>query len=200
MFRGDARAGALAMVALTTAVFGLAGCVQKMAVQPRYRPLAASELFADGKSARPLVAGTVARGQLRTDEHLYTGRVAGKLADALPFPADRKLLLRGRERYNIYCAPCHDRAGTGDGMVVQRGYRRPPSFHVERLRSATPIGHFFDVTTNGFGAMPDYATQIPVRDRWAISAYIRALQLSQNAKLEDAPGPERARLEDVKPR
>jgi mono/diheme cytochrome c family protein len=172
----------------------LTGCQQKMADQPRYEPLVKSDLFADGRSARPLVEGTVARGQLRSDEALYTGKVNGNLMEPLPFPATKDVLLRGQERFNIFCSPCHDRLGTGQGMVVKRGLRAPPSFHTDRLRTA-PAGHFFDVITHGFGLMQDYAVQISPEDRWAIVAYIRALQLSQNAKLTDVPEAERRSLE-----
>jgi hypothetical protein len=161
--------------------------------QPRYEPYETSTFFADGQSARPLVPGTVARGQRQMDTPLYTGKVAGRLVDTVPLPMTRQVLTRGRERYNIYCTPCHDHAGTGEGMVVRRGFRRPPSFHLERLREA-PAGHFFDVMTHGFGAMADYATQLTPQDRWAVVSYIRALQLSQHATLEDVPEPERQRL------
>jgi len=154
--------------------------------QPRTRPLRRSEFFGDGRSARPPVAGSVARGQLHDDPHLYTGRVNGALVTTFPFPVSREVLERGHERYNIFCAPCHDRVGNGNGMVVRRGFRAPPSFHIDRLRAA-PAGHYFDVITNGFGAMPDYAAQIPAHDRWAIIAYIRALQLSQRAAPADVP-------------
>lgn len=180
-------AGALALGLLT------AGCQQEMADQARYDPLEASDFFNDGRSARPLVPGTVARGQLKTDEHFYTGKVNGQLATTFPFPITREVLDRGEERFNIFCAPCHDRAGTGLGIVVRRGYRQPSSYHIDRLRSVA-VGHFFDVMTNGFGAMPDYAAQIPPRDRWAIAAYVRALQLSQNATLDEVPPEERPRL------
>ncbi len=159
-----------------------------MADQQRLDPLEATDLFADGRASRPLIEGTVARGHLHADEHLYTGRVGGELATTFPFPVDMRLLRRGRERYEIFCTPCHDRAGTGNGVVVQRGFRRPSSFHVDRLRQAPP-GYFFDVITRGFGAMSAYASQVPVRDRWAIAAYIRALQLSQFAT-RDALAPE----------
>jgi hypothetical protein len=128
----------------------------------------------------------VARGQLRTDSHFYTGKVDGTLVDTLPVPFTRSLLERGRERYDIYCAPCHDRTGGGQGMIVRRGFRRPPPLHLERLREA-PIGHFFDVMSNGIGVMMDYAAQVGPRDRWAIAAYIRVLQLSQHAALADVP-------------
>ena len=164
----------------------LMACQQRMADQPRYKPLAKSEFFGDDRSARPLVEGTVARGELKTDEHFYTGKVNGKLVDTFPFSITEKVLRRGEERFNIYCSPCHDRIGTGQGMIVKRGYQPPPSYHSERLRTA-PVGYFFDVITRGFGRMPDYAQQVPPNDRWAIIAYIRALQLSQNAKLGDVP-------------
>ena len=128
--------------------------------QPKYIPLRQATFFSDSRSARPLVAGTVARGQLREDALLYTGKMNGADATVFPFPIDDAVMARGEERFNIYCSPCHGRTGLGDGMVVRRGYRRPPSYHDDRLRNA-PIGHFFDVITNGFGAMPDYASQIP---------------------------------------
>jgi hypothetical protein len=156
------------------------GCRQEMADQTRYEPLEESYLFPDGTSARPVPSGTVARGNLNADEHLYNGIVNRQAATTLPFPITKETLERGQERYNIFCTPCHDYVGTGRGMAVLRGFRRgPPSFHNDRLREAPP-GHFFDVITNGFGAMNDYAMQIPPSDRWAIIAYIRALQLSQN--------------------
>ncbi|MEK7409258.1 MAG: cytochrome c [Acidobacteriota bacterium] len=170
-----------------------AGCRQKMGDQPRYKPLAASDLFADGLSARPRVEGAVARGQLRTDQEFYAGKAGKELVKTFPFPVTRAVLERGRERYNIFCSPCHGRLGNGDGMVVERGLRAPPSYHIDRLREATP-GHFFDVVTNGFGAMASYASRIPARDRWAIIAYIRALQFSQHATLADVPAEERQRL------
>jgi mono/diheme cytochrome c family protein len=148
--------------------------------QPRLKPLRRSDFYEDGRASRPLVPGTVARGQLRDDTYFYTGRAGKQAGDALPFPATKDVLERGRERFNIYCSPCHGRTGEGNGMIVQRGYRRPPSYHIDRLRNA-PLGHFFDVMTNGFGAMPDYAAQLPPYDRWCVAAYIRALQFSQNA-------------------
>jgi mono/diheme cytochrome c family protein len=171
----------------------LAGCQQQMADQPRYKPLARSTFFGDERSARPLVPGTVARGHLNADEAFFTGKSGGKLVDTLPFPISPEVLARGQERFDIFCAPCHGRTGNGDGMVVRRGFRPPPSYHTDRLRQA-PVGHFFDVMTKGFGAMPDYVAQVPPRDRWAIVAYIRALQLSQNATLADVPPAERKRL------
>ncbi len=168
-----------------------------MADQPRYKPLAQSTFFGDARSARLLVPGTVARGHLNADERFFTGKVGGALVDTLPFPLTREVLTRGQERFNIFCSPCHDRTGSGEGMIVRRGYRPPPSYHIDRLRQA-PVGHFFDVMTNGFGAMPDYAAQIRPADRWAIAAYIRALQLSQNATLADVPAEERQKLEAQK--
>ena len=170
-----------------------AACRQDMHDQPRYEPLEASSFFADGRSARPLVAGTVARGDLREDEHFYTGKSDGAVVETFPFPVTREVFERGQERYTIFCSPCHDQVGNGEGMIVQRGFRRPSSFHIDRLREA-PVGYFFEVITNGFGAMYDYADRIPPRDRWAIIAYIRALQLSQNASINDVPAQERGRL------
>jgi len=177
---------------------GLCACQQKMADQPRYEPLQKSTLFDDQRASRPIVEGTVARGHLDDDEQLSSGRLGGELATTFPFPIDGRALQRGRERYDIFCSPCHDRLGMGQGMIVRRGYRPPPSFHIERLRAAPP-GHFFDVMSHGFGAMPDYAAQIAARDRWLIAAYIRALQLSQNAVIADAPDDERHKLLESKP-
>jgi len=174
-------------------LFALTACRQDMHDQPKYEPLEASTFFADGRSARPLIEGTVARGNLQLDEHFYTGKINGELATELPFPATMDVLKRGQERFNIYCSPCHSKAGDGAGMIVQRGFRRPPTYHSERLRDA-PIGHFFDVMTNGFGAMYSYAERVSPRDRWAIAAYIRALQLSQNATLDDVPDDVRQQL------
>jgi mono/diheme cytochrome c family protein len=165
-----------------------------MAEQPRCAPLEASAFFADGRCARRPVEGTVARGYLHLDEHFFAGKVDGRVADALPFPVTRQLLERGQERFNIYCTPCHDRLGLGQGMIVRRGFSAPPSLHIERLRQA-PLGHFFDVVTNGYGAMPSYGTQVPPHDRWAITAYIRALQLSQHATLADVPDEVRQQLQ-----
>jgi mono/diheme cytochrome c family protein len=174
------------------------GCRQDMHDAPRYKPLARSEFFGDDRSARPFVEGTVARGHLDEDELLYTGKQGGALATQPPMPVDMALLQRGRDRFGIYCTPCHGLAGRGDGMVVRRGYRKPVSFHDDKVR-AQPIGYYFDVMTNGFGAMPDYAAQVPVRDRWAIAAYIRVLQLSQHATLEDVPPPLRPQLKVAEP-
>lgn len=162
--------------------------------QPKYIPLRESTFFADGRSARALVAGTVARAQLHEDTLLYTGKVNGADTTVFPFMVDQKVMARGQERYDIYCSPCHGRTGAGDGMVVRRGYRPPPSLHVDRLR-LTPVGHFFDVITTGFGAMPDYAAQIRAEDRWAIVAYLRALQLSEHATVADVPADQRGALQ-----
>lgn len=176
-----------------------AGCQPEMTDQPRYEPFEASTFFEDGRSARHLVPGTVARGQFLLDTPLATGRADGQVVDTLPLPVTHDLLERGQERYDIYCAPCHDRVGTGRGMIVRRGYPHPPSLHIPRLRQA-PVGHFFEVITQGFGArMPAYDWMIPPPDRWAIIAYIRALQLSQHATLVAVPEAERRQLQDTKP-
>jgi hypothetical protein len=168
------------------AVLALVACRQDMQDQPRFKPLAESDFYSDLRSARPPVDGTVARGQLHEDSYFYSGKLGNNPGDYMPFPVTDDVLARGRERFNIYCAPCHSRIGDGNGMIVQRGFRAPPSYHTERLRKA-PLGYFFDVMTNGFGAMPEYASQIPARDRWTIVAYIRALQLSQEATMSDVP-------------
>jgi mono/diheme cytochrome c family protein len=169
------------------ALIVVSACRQDMHNQPKYRGLRASVFFADGSSARPAVEGTVARGTLQEDEAFFTGKIDKVDVKELPFAVDEHVLDRGQERFTIYCTPCHDATGSGHGMVVQRGYRQPPSFQIDRLRQA-PAGHFFDVITNGFGAMPDYKPQTSPRDRWAIVAYIRALQLSQHAAPADVPG------------
>ncbi|HVZ20653.1 MAG TPA: cytochrome c [Vicinamibacterales bacterium] len=168
-------------------------CRQDMHNQPKYIPLRASTFFGDERSARPLVAGTVARGHLHDDTLLETGKIGQDDATVFPFRVDARVLARGRERYDIYCSPCHGRTGAGDGMIVRRGFRHPPSYHDDRLRNA-PVGHFVDVMTNGFGAMADYRQQVGARDRWAIAAYIRALQLSEHATLADVPSADRGRL------
>jgi mono/diheme cytochrome c family protein len=169
------------------AVLGLAGCRQDMHDQPRFKPLAKSDFYTDLRSARPPVEGTVARGQLHEDAYFYTGKLGDNPGDYMPFPVTEDILARGQQRYNIYCAPCHSRVGDGNGVIPSRGFpRRPPSYHTDRLRKA-PLGYLFDVMTNGFGSMPDYASQIAPRDRWAIVAYIRALQLSQGASAADVP-------------
>lgn len=192
--------------------FLLAGCRQDMHDQPKYTPFRPSAFFDDGKSERPLVDGVVPRLNLRDDPWQSDGDSNGgrslqpgetppqtDLAKAatLPFPLTQEVMDRGQERFNITCSTCHGRLGDGNGMIAQRGFRHPPSYHIDRLRDA-PIGHFYDVMTNGFGAMPSYADQIALRDRWAIAAYIRALQLSRNATLADAPPEERGKLEGQK--
>lgn len=178
--------------------FGLAlvlcACRQDMHDQPRLEPMEASPLFADGSSARLRVPGTVARGEREWDVHLQQGLVNGAPATTFPMAVTRETIERGRERYEVFCTPCHDRVGTGTGIVVARGLKQPPSLHVERLRAAPP-GYLFDVITRGFGSMYDLADKIPPSDRWAIVAYVRALQRSQNATLADVPESERARLE-----
>ena len=170
-------------------------CVQQMASQPHVRPLQASAVFPDGQSARPKVFGTVPSGYTRNNMRLEPARAFDPDAQDLPFPLTREVLERGQERFNIYCAVCHARTGEGDGPVVRRGFSRPPSYHIDRLRQA-PLGHFFDVMTNGYGAMPRYDAQVSVNDRWAIAAYIRALQLSRNATINDVPADKRAQLEN----
>jgi mono/diheme cytochrome c family protein len=179
---------------LVLALLLLASCRQKMANQARYDPFEPSDFFADGMSARPRVAGTVARGEISGNPHFDTGKINGQIADGFPMPVTLDVVNRGHDRFDIYCAQCHGRVGDGNGMIPSRGYRRPPSFHTETLRKA-PTGHFFDVMTNGFGAMPPYGTMIPPQDRWAIAAYIKALQLSQNATVADIPVTERAKLD-----
>ena len=180
--------------ALVLSAAALAACRQDMHDQPKYIPLRPSSFFADGRSARPLPENTVARGHLNEDAFFYTGRdAAGKLVKEFPFPVTKEVVLRGQERFNIYCTPCHDRSGSGNGMVPRRGFRHPPSYHIDRLREV-PVGHFFDVITNGLGAMQDYAAQVQPRDRWAIAAYIRALQLSQHASIDDVPPDARAQM------
>jgi hypothetical protein len=171
----------------------LAGCRLDMHVQPKYKPYDPTDFFGDGRSERQPVAGTVARGQLHTDELLYTGKENGVLANKFPFPITRADIERGRERYNIYCSPCHDYTGTGRGMIVQRGFPPPPSYHIDRLRQA-PAGHFFDVMTNGLGSMYSYASRVEPEDRWRIAAYIRVLQASERATVQDVPEPERSKL------
>ena len=173
-------AGALCLAAA-------AGCRQDMHNQPKYRPLRASTFYEDTSSARPLVEGTIARGTLQTDAAFFTGKSGALFVNELPIQVTQEVLDRGQERFNIFCAPCHDATGSGNGLVVQRGYPQPPSFHQDRLRKVE-AGYFFDVMTNGFGRMPDYRAQINPRDRWYIVAYIRALQLAQHAASADVPG------------
>jgi hypothetical protein len=175
-----------------------AACRIDMHVQPRQNPLSRSDFFPDQRSERPPVEGTVARGQLHEDTYFYTGKIGNTPGDVMPFPVTKAVLERGRERFNIFCAPCHSRLGDGNGFVPSRGFsRRPPSYHIERLRKA-PLGYFYDVMTEGFGIMPDYASQIPPQDRWDIVAYIRALQLSQNATTTDVPTGQKIPSEPLK--
>jgi len=173
-----------------------AGCRQNMHNQHKIKPLGESTFFADGQGARPLPAHTVARGDLR-EGLAFTGLGPDNKPVAQMPPeikVDRELLLRGQERFNIYCSPCHGRLGLGNGMIVQRGYKTPTSYHIERLRAA-PIGYFFNVMTEGYGVMPTYAPQIPVHDRWAIAAYIRVLQYSQNANLAELTPEDQQRVQ-----
>lgn len=198
------------LLALMT-LLAVSACRLDMQDQPKYLPYRGSESFPDSLSSRPLVEGTVPRGFLRLDNALYKGIAAtaptaaaattdsaaapgtGAVATTFPFVITKEIIDRGEERFNIYCSPCHGELGDGNGMVAKRGFRNPPSFHIDRLRSAPP-GHFVDVMTNGFGVMPDYSMQVPVHERWAIAAYIRALQLSQNAKVSDIPAQDQAKL------
>ena len=160
------------------------GCHQDMYDQAKKEPLEASEFFRDGRVARPLVPGTIARGQLETDAPMFTGRENGQFVADLPLPVNEQLVKHGQTQFNIYCTPCHGSIGDGEGIIVTRGFKRPPSYHIERLRGA-PVGHYFDVITNGFGAMPAFKNRIAPEDRWAITAYVRALQLSQFAPASD---------------
>ena len=180
-------------VLIALACFAVA-CRQDMHDAPRYEPLEASAFFDNGGSARTLVANTVPRGYLREDELLYSGKLSGQFANTFPKAVTADVMARGQERYDVFCSPCHGRTGVGNGMIVQRGFRQPPSYGEQRLRDA-PAGYFFDVMTNGFGAMQDYAAQVPVADRWAIVAYIRALQLSMNATVADVPAERRSDLD-----
>ena len=189
----------------TSTLLGLAlltaasGCRQNMHNQHKVKTLGPSTFFADGQGARPIPAHTVARGDLR-EGFAYTGLGAdNKPVAEMPFPVTREVLLRGQERFNIYCSPCHGRLGNAQGMIPQRGFKPPTSYHIERLRTA-PVGYFFNVMTEGYGVMPTYAPQIPVADRWAIAAWIRVLQYSQNAKLAELPAAVQQRVqEDLNP-
>ena len=181
---------------IACSVLGLAGltaCRDDMHNQPRYKPLAASEFFADHRAARPQVEGTIARGHLRIDEARYTGKIGGEDIDQFPIPIAKADIERGQNRFNVYCTPCHGRLGDGNGMVVLRGFREPPSYYSQKIMNQ-PIGHFFDVMTNGFGAMPSYASRVDPDDRWRVAAYIRALQLSESARLSDVPADLRQNL------
>lgn len=190
---GALRAGLVALLALGSV--GAMGCRQDMHDQPKLKPYRSSDFFADGSGMRALPAHTVARGSLREDTHFFTGRMAdGSMATELPMPMTKALLKRGQDRFKIYCTPCHGQLGDGRGMVVRRGYKQPTSYHDERLRQV-PIGYFFDVMTNGFAVMPSYAAQVAPADRWAIAAYIRALQLSQRVDAASLTAEQRAALD-----
>jgi len=180
-------------LALSLGVF-TTGCRQGMYQQTKHQPLEQSDFYADKMSSRPVIPGTVARGHLEIDSALFTGMVGTNYITELPIAVTPELLDRGQQRFNIYCAVCHGRTGEGNGMIVQRGFPAPPSFHIERLRSA-PIGHFFDVITRGYGVMYPYASRVQPRDRWAIACYIRALQQSQNTKVADLSAGQRRNLE-----
>jgi mono/diheme cytochrome c family protein len=195
---GTAEAGRYGLgVAALALLMLLTACRQDMQNQPRYKPLAGSDFFSDERSARPMVEGTVARGHLRIDEARYTGKIAGEDIDQFPIPIAKADIERGQSRFNIYCSPCHGRLGDGNGMVVLRGFRQPPSYYSDRLVHA-PVGHFFDVITNGFGAMPSYASRVQSDDRWRIIAYVRALQLSESATQSDVP-PDQLQTLQVEP-
>jgi len=176
----------LSILCIFCGLFLLSACRQDMADQPTYRPLQESDFFADGLASRQLVSGTVARGQLRDDVHLYTGKKGGELVTTFPFAVDKDVVKRGQQRVMIYCTPCHGQTGSGNGMIVQRGFKKAASFYDETVRKKS-VGHYYDVITNGFGAMAGYSAQVNVRDRWAIVAYIRALQESQEGSAEPIP-------------
>jgi len=174
-------------------LLALAGCRADMQNTPKEKTFRPSRFYSDRLSARPLIAGTVPQNGPAGDEVLLSGTINGRLVTLFPFPVTREVLRRGRERFNIFCSPCHGALGNGEGMIVQRGFRRPPSYHIYRLRNA-PVGHFYDVITHGFGSMYDYADRVPPRDRWAIIAYIRALRFSQNVQAAELSGADRGRL------
>jgi mono/diheme cytochrome c family protein len=182
-------------IAMALAVMTV-GCRQDMQDQPKYIPLRPSSFFTDGRSARPIPEGTVARGLLRADKVFFTGKNGEQFVDRIPLAVTRQLIERGQERFNIFCSPCHGRLGNGLGMIVRRGLKRPPSYHIDRLRQV-PVGYLYDVITTGFGAMQDYSAQIAPRDRWAIAAYIRVLQYSQQASVNDVPAEQRQQLGPV---
>ena len=186
--------GGLTLLVSTLVV--LSGCELRQAMYSdgKLKPYETSPVFSDARSARPLVEGTIARGHLRNDDLLFTGKTNGSFSTEFPFAVDKTVLERGRERFGIYCSVCHGLAGYGDGMVVQRGFKRPPSFHDAATKAKT-VGYYFDTISNGFGVMPSYREQIPTKDRWAIVAYLRALQLSQGATLADVPADKKAELE-----
>src|SRR5215469_136949 len=182
-------------ILLAAAAFSLAGCSRlDMQDQPKYKPQRGSDFFADARSGRPEVDGTIARGSLEEDTAYYQGKDAnGDDVDTFPIAVDKAFIERGQSRYNAYCSPCHGAIGNGLGMIVRRGFKQPPSYHIDRLRNA-PVGHFYDVITNGYGAMLNYAQQLQVRDRWAVVAYIRALQYSQNVNVSELTADARTKV------
>ena len=178
-------------------VLALTGCRQDMHNQPKFFPQRGTTFYEDGRSVRPQMENTVARGQLHEDTYFYTGMQNGQEGTSMPFPVTLDVLARGQEKYNVYCTPCHSRVGNGVGMIVSRGYAKAGNFHTARLEAA-PLGHFFNVMSNGYGAMPDYSSQLTPADRWAVVAYIKALQLSQNATQDDVPAGEHVQpLSDI---
>jgi len=188
--RGD-RSRRICGCFLVLSVLFLVGCRQDMQNEPKMVPQRGSDFFADGRGARPQVLNTVARGELREDSYFYTGTVQGANGyrteqNLMPFPVTIEVLKRGQERFNIYCTPCHSRVGNGQGEIVQRGFKPAANYH-DQVRLSQPISHYFYVMSNGYGAMPDYSSQLPPVDRWAVAAYIRALQLSQAATVADVP-------------
>jgi mono/diheme cytochrome c family protein len=185
------------MMLTSVAIFAIAGCRQQMADQPHQRPLEPSNFFDDGMASRPVEPGTVARAGKEQNGPRFHSKVDGKLVDTFPFEVTMEVLARGQERYEIFCSPCHDRLGTGQGMIVRRGFTPARSFHDPRLREA-PAGHFFEVMTQGFGQMPSYANQLSEQDRWAVIAYIRALQFSRNVRLDQLPPEDRAKMKETK--
>lgn len=191
----------LSISAIALACLTFTGCRQDMHNQPKYKPLRESTFFADGRQSRPLLPNTVARGDLREDTDFYTGKGPdGKQdLDYFPIAITREVIERGHQRFDAFCSPCHSRLGNGAGMIVKRGFKSPPSYHIERLRAA-PVGHFYDVITNGYGSMYNYAAQVSPRDRWAIISYIRALQYSQYVEAKDLTPEMRAKLDAPPPR
>jgi mono/diheme cytochrome c family protein len=193
--RAGARCLRSAIFYFLFSILALTGCRRDMFNQPKSNPLSQSDFFQDGAASRPIPPHTVARGNLNNDEAFYTGMIRTNLVTDFPIQITRDVLERGQQRYDIYCMPCHGATGDGNGIVVERGFPAPPSYHIERLRDA-PAGHFFDVMTRGYGAMYSYASRVTPEDRWAIAAYIRALQLSEHATLADVPTNETAKLKN----
>ena len=194
--RAGVRCVFFAIFYLLFSVLVLTGCRRDMFNQPKSNPLRESDFFQDGSASRPIPPHTVARGDLLNDEAFYTGMIGTNLVTTFPIPITREVLKRGQQRFEINCVPCHGQTGEGNGIIVRRGFPAPPSYHIERLRAA-PVGHFFDVMTRGYGVMFSYAKRVTPEDRWAVAAYIRALQLSEDAKLADVPTNEIAKLQAV---